>query len=164
MWLPKPRTTYLLLFICIVGLMSYGLYSQYVNGLEPCPLCMTQRFFYCLMGVLALLAWLQHPKVWGNRVYAGLISLSGVGGIASAGRQVWLQHLPAEQVPACGPSLSYMFDVLPWQQTLQALLTGDGNCAEVVWQWWGLSMGEWSLLWFIALTGVAVWQGWRKVF
>ena len=77
------------------------------------------------------------------------MALAASGGITSAGRQVWLQHLPPEQVPACGPSLEYMLESFPFSETLKRLVMGDGNCAEVVWSFLGLSMGEWSLLWFI---------------
>ena len=156
MTLFTARNSYIFLLVCVVGLMGYGLYSQYVDGLQPCPLCMTQRFFYCLIGLWALLALLQRPGAIGRKVYAVLLSLSALGGIASAGRQVWLQHLPPEQVPACGPDLAYMLDVLPFNEVLIALIAGDGNCAEIDWQFLGLSMAEWSLLWFIVLLLVSI--------
>ncbi len=147
-----------IIVITVIGMMAYGLYTQYVDGLEPCPLCMTQRFFYCLIGGFALLGLLHNPAATGNKIYAVLMALAAVGGISSAGRQVWLQHLPPEQVPACGPSLEYMLQAFPFTETLKTLMMGDGNCAEVVWSFIGLSMGEWSLLFFIAFFAGAVWH------
>lgn len=159
MKLPSPAQTNSLIITSIVGLMAYALYTQYYLYLEPCPLCMTQRFFYLLIGLLAALA-LIHRK--GHKIYSSLATLSALGGVAAAGRQVWLQHLPPEQVPACGPSLQYMLETFPIGQTLRTMITGDGNCAEVVWTFVGFSMGEWSLLWFIFFTLVCFWQLLRK--
>ncbi len=162
MSIPNSRQTSLLITLSIVGLMGYGLYSQYYLYLEPCPLCMTQRFFYCLIGAIALIAAISNPTGLGRRLYGVLLALAAAGGIAAAGRQVWLQHLPPEQVPACGPSLEYMLETLPFSETLRALVMGDGNCAEVVWSFLGFSMGEWSLAWFLGFAGLAVWQGLRR--
>lgn len=157
----SPARVYALMLISIIGLMGYGLYSQYVDGLEPCPLCMTQRVFFCLIGALALLALLQSPAALGQRVYAVLLALAAAGGIAAAGRQVWLQHLPPELVPACGPSLQYMLETFPFSESLKMLLLGDGNCAEVDWQFLGFSMAEWALAWFVGFLLSAGWLWWR---
>ncbi|MEE8057919.1 MAG: disulfide bond formation protein B [Pseudomonadales bacterium] len=155
MILPTSRQTNLLMVSSTIGLMAYGLYTQYYEFLEPCPLCMTQRLFYILLGSLAFIA-LFHQR--GQKIYAGLAGLSAIGGAATAGRQVWLEHLPPEQVPACGPSLEYMLETFPLSETLRTLITGDGNCAEVVWTFLGFSMAEWSLLCFVGYIGLCLWQ------
>ena len=139
--------------IFIAVCFSVALYTQYVGGLNPCPLCMTQRVFYLSTAAIALLAAVHNRAV---RVYAGLCAVSALAGAAIAGRQVWLQHLPPEAVPACGPSLEYMLQTLPFSDVLTHMLKGDGNCAIVDWRLWGLSMAEWSLLCFTALFGVSV--------
>ena len=158
--LPTRQHTYLLILLSTIGLMGYALYTQYYEYLEPCPLCMTQRLFYILIGVFALLA-LLHAR--GRAIYSVLGLFSAMAGAGFAGRQVWLQHLPPEQVPACGPSLEYMLETFPLSQTLKALLSGDGNCAEVVWTFLGLSMGEWSLICFLGFIAVWLWQLLRRV-
>lgn len=160
---PSVRTGFALIAAITLALLGYALYTEYFQGLQPCPLCVTQRGFYVLVGVLALAAALQHPGRTGRAVYGGLIALAAAGGAAVAGRQVWLQHLPADQVPACGPSLDYMLDTFPLMETLQVMLRGDGNCAEVVWRFLGLSMPEWSLLWFLALAVAGVGQALRRI-
>lgn len=162
MILPSPKQTYLLILLSVVGLMGYGLYSQYITGLEPCPLCMTQRIFYCLVGGFAFIALLHKPQALGNKIYSALIVLSAALGAGAAGRQVWLQHLPADKVPACGPSLEYMLDTFPFSEALKMLIMGDGNCAEVLWTFLGLSMAEWSLLCFIGFIFAGLWQLLRK--
>ena len=105
-----PRLINILLLACVIGLMGYGLYTQYVEGLIPCPLCMTQRIFYCLFGFFAFLGALHLARY---KIYAAFMLISAGGGVAAAGRQVWLQHLPPELVPACGPSLEYMLETFP---------------------------------------------------
>lgn len=159
MRLPNSTQTNMLTAGSAIGLMGYALYTQYYQYLEPCPLCITQRLFYSLIILFALIA-VVHRR--GHKVYAALTGLSALAGAATAGRQVWLQHLPPEQVPACGPNLQYMLETFPLGQTLRTLITGDGNCAEVVWSFLGFSMGEWSLLCFVAFTAISVWQLVRK--
>jgi protein dithiol:quinone oxidoreductase len=82
-------------------------------------------------------------------------------GAAVAGRQVWLQHLPPDQVPECGPGLEYMLEVYPLGETLAKILKGTGDCAEVDWTFLGLSIAEWALISFIVLTAVSVLQLWK---
>jgi len=133
-------------------------YLDGVLGLEPCPLCMTQRVFVLGCGLFTLLAAIHGPGPTGRRIYAAVAGLFAVGGGAVAARHVWLQHLPPDQVPACGPSLEYMLDVLPFSETLELVLMGDGNCAEVVWTFMGLSIPEQALLLFSALFAANLWQ------
>ena len=146
----SPRLVFFgLSLTALVAMLFARIYLQEILGLDPCPLCMTQRVFVVLWGGIALLAALHNPAITGRRIYAALCSLAAIGGGAVAVRHVWLQHLPPDQVPACGPSLEYMLESFPFSETLKRLVMGDGNCAEVVWSFLGLSMGEWSLLWFI---------------
>ena len=159
MTLPTIRQTFALILVCVIGLMGYALYTQYYDHLEPCPLCVTQRFFYILIGVFALIGLLHTP---GRRVYAGLLALAATGGAGTAGRQVWIQHLPADRVPSCGPSLEYMLDTFPFSEALKMLFLGDGNCAKIDWVFLGFSMAEWSLLWFIALLLTGLYQMLRR--
>ena len=147
----KPWQLWLSLFVICAGLLSYALYTEHFLYLVPCALCMTQRFFYLLAGLLGLFAAIHRPRHVIAQCYNGLIMLSLGLGAATAGRQVWLQHLPEDQVPACGPSLGYMLETLPIAETFKTLMMGDGNCAEVQWTFLGLSMPTWSLIAFIGL-------------
>ena len=69
---------------------------------------------------------------------------------------MYLQHLPPDQVPACGPDLFYMVENLPVARTLTLLFRGSGQCAEVKWRFLGLSIAEWSLVWFVLFAVLAV--------
>lgn len=138
-------------------LLGYGYYLQYVQGLDPCPLCLVQRaFYYAVLGTL-LVASIHAPKRTGAAVYGGFAALFAAGGLAAAGRQVWLQHLPPDKVPQCGPDLYYMLDNFPLSKTLRTLVAGTGECAVVDWTFLGLSIAEWSAAWFAALFCYAIW-------
>ena len=142
--------------IC-AALLGYGFYLQYVQGLEPCPLCMVQRGFFMFVMALFAVAALHGPQRVGTWIYAVLIVLFASGGAAAASRQVWLQHLPADKVPQCGPDLFFMLENMPLSRTLQKLIQGSGECAKVDWTFLGLSIAGWSLVWFTVLAAYALW-------
>jgi disulfide bond formation protein DsbB len=134
------------------ALLGFGYYLQYAKGLEPCPLCMVQRgFFYALMAIF-LAGAIHAPRRAGTVVYSSFALLFALGGAATASRQVWLQHLPKDKVPACGPDLFFMLENLPLSRTLEKLFYGSGECAAVDWTFLGLSIAGWSLVWFSALA------------
>ena len=116
-----------------------------------------QRAFYYAFGAVFLLAALHGPGRAGQIVYSLLGLLFALGGAGVAARHVWLQHLPPDQVPACGPDLFFMLENFPLGRTLQKLFTGSGQCAEVKWRFLGLSIPEWSLVCFSALALYALW-------
>ena len=144
------------------ALLASGYYLQYFEGQDPCPLCLLQRgFYYAILIVLAAGA-LHGPGRKGAIAYAIGALVFAAGGIATAVRHVWLQHLPPDQVPACGPDLFYMMGNLPLGRTVQLLLRGSGQCAEVHWRFLGLSIAEWSLAWFLALAALALYLALRR--
>ena len=162
MTLPSTQRLNLLLVLLCIAAMVMVYYLDGVLGLEPCPLCVTQRIFLLLSGLACLGALLHNPSRTGLRCYAFAAALSALAGAGFAGRHVWLQHLPADQVPACGPGLGYMLETLPLGETLKLLLRGDGQCAEVLWTLFGLSIPEQSLLLFSGLAVANVFQLVRK--
>lgn len=143
------RFAWMFALLAIIALLAYGYYLQFVEYLDPCPLCITQRFFYYGIAIVALVGIFTHRSWRAQRIVALLASAFAMGGIVTAGRQVWLQHLPKDQVPECGPGLQYWLENMPFLRTLELLFKGDGNCAEVQWQFLGFSIGEWSLAWFV---------------
>lgn len=148
--------------VCAALIAVAILYFQNYLGLEPCYLCMTQRVFVIAVGVIFLAAGLHNPAATGQKIYAGLATLTALGGSFFSIKQLWLQGLPEDQVPACGPPVDYLFDAFSVSEAISMLLRGDGNCAEVQWQLLGLSMPGWVLVSFIALAGVGLLQLLRK--
>ncbi|MFK8066802.1 MAG: disulfide bond formation protein B [Gammaproteobacteria bacterium] len=142
---------FLLIFLACTGLMGFGFYLQYVKELEPCVLCMIQRLFFVMLGTTALLAFLHNPGRTGTRIYAILTSLFSAFGAGIAGRQIWLQHLPADKVPECGPDLFFMLEVYPLTEALMTALKGTGDCAKVAWTFLGFSIPEWAIVIFIGI-------------
>ena len=143
-------------------LLAFGYFLQYVKGLQPCPLCLLQRGFFYAVLTTFLLAAVHGPKGKGGIAYGVLGALFAAGGAGFATRQVWLQHLPADKVPQCGPDLFFMLENFPLSQTLKKLVTGTGECAVVDWTFLGLSIAEWSLGCFVALALYAAWLAWRS--
>lgn len=162
MTIPSPRIINTLIFFGCLGLMAIALFFEHVVGLEPCYLCVLQRVMVISIGVLALLAVLHNPAVLGIKIYAALSTLSALGGGLVSIRQLWLQSLPADQVPACGPSIDYMLDVFPILEVLEMLIKGDGSCAEVLWSLFGISMPGWVLVAFTGLLVISLFQVFRS--
>ena len=137
-------------------------YFQNYLGLEPCYLCITQRVFVIAVAVICAIAALHNPGQKGQRTYAGLsIGTAALGGYSS-GKQLWLQSLPEDQVPACGTPVDYLFDSFSASEAISMLLRGDGNCAEVQWQLLGLSMPAWVMLAFVGFAAAGLVQFLRK--
>lgn len=154
-----PRQVFIALALLAgASLLVAKVFMQEVLGLAPCPLCMTQRVFVGATGLSALVAAVHNCDGLGRRIYAGFCILFSVTGGFFAGRHVWLQYLPPEEVPACGPSLEYMLETLPFSETLSILMMGDGNCAERMWTFLGLSIPEQTLALFVLMTLLGLWQ------
>jgi disulfide bond formation protein DsbB len=152
----SSRSWFALSAAACAGLLGFGYYLQFAQGLEPCPLCVLQRLAFLTFGLIALLGALLGPGALGTRLLAGLGLLAALAGAGVAGRQVWLQSLPADQVPACGPGLDYMVQNFPLGKTLAMVLRGSGECAENAWHFLGLGIAAWALVWFALLAGLSV--------
>jgi len=143
-----------LFLVCLAALGFAWLWLERTLGLEPCPLCLFDRIALGVAGLVCLAAAVHAPRrVSVRRLYAGLATLLFAGGIAIGGRHVWLQQLPAEEVPACGPDLAYMFDVFPLLEALDMVLSGSGSCAEIDAAFLGINLAQWTLGLFVVLTG-----------
>ena len=150
------RLGYALGLVVCCTLLAFALYLQYVEHQDPCPLCILQRVAFIAMMIVFLVAAVHDPARRGAIAYSAVLVLIAGVGAAIAGRQVWLQHLPANQVPACGPGLEYMLERFPLAQALQRILAGSGECAESGWMFFGLTIAGWSLVWFVILGVFAV--------
>ena len=139
-------------------LLGVGYYLQFADGLEPCPMCIFQRVCYIVITVLALVATAHGPGRVGQRVYSALLAVPAGAGLGVAARQTWLQHLPADQVPECGPGLSFMLEMYAPFEVLKRTLRGTGDCAKVDWTFLGLSIAEWSAICFSSLLVLLIIQ------
>jgi disulfide bond formation protein DsbB len=142
-----------LLALGCAGLLGFGMYLQHVVGLEPCPMCIVQRYAMTLIGILALLGWVWRSML-GHRVLAVLSVLLALGGAFVAARQTWLQWYPPE-VASCGRDFYGMIESFPLQRAIPLIFRGSGDCSAVDWTFLGGSIANWS---FVAFVGMALWM------
>lgn len=147
-----PRHAFLSIWVGCIVLIAIALFMQYQMELIPCALCMTQRVFIIAVGVVALLAWLHRSSSGRPYAIAGMVFAIIGGGFST--RHLWLQSLPEDLAPACGPTLGYLLETVPFVEALTVLLQGDGNCAETVWSLLGLTIPGWTLVAFVGLLGI----------
>jgi len=140
--MPSPRIVFALTAVACAGLLGFGYYLEFHDGLEPCPMCIFQRLCFMAIVVVASLGVVHGPLRVGAVVYSALIALGAAVGATIAARQVWLQHLPEDQIPECGPGLEYMLEMYPVADVIRRALD---------WTFLGLSIAEWSLACFALL-------------
>ena len=149
----SARIAYTALAVVSLGLIGVALLLQHVVGLDPCPLCIFQRIAYFALALFALIAaWLSPRTV--SRWFGALVLLSALAGIGIAGRHVWLQVNP--QGMSCGPGLAAMLDNFPLTDVLPKVFRGSGDCSESAWTLLGLTIADWSLIWFVILSAAAI--------
>ena len=147
---------YRILNVTIVSLVIASLlfalyYLEGVLFLEPCPLCMVDRAILVTIAIISFIAFIHNHNGVMRWIYTSVAGLFGAIGIAVAARHIWLQGLPPDQVPECGPDLSYMLEVFPLGDVIKRIFTGSGQCAEVSWTFLGMTIPQQTLLLFMVL-------------
>ena len=151
-----PRRVLALVAVVCVALVAFGLYLQHVVGLEPCPMCIVQRYALVLVAVVAaLFAFAKSRAAW---IAGGvlIVLLSGFGAFVAA-RQSWLQWYPPE-IASCGRDLYGMIETFPLKRAIPMIFKGGGDCTKVDWTFLGGSIANWSFVWFclFALVGLTL--------
>ncbi|MDG2107057.1 MAG: disulfide bond formation protein B [Woeseiaceae bacterium] len=158
---PSKRNINLIGAASCVGMLAFALYSQHVLLLDPCPLCILQRIAVIALGMTFLVAAIHGPQKVASYAYAALSVLLASLGAAIAGWHMHLQNLPADEIPSCGPGLGYMLENFPLVDALNMVFKGSGECAEVSWQFLGLTMPAWVFVTMVCLAVVASWNNLR---
>lgn len=158
----SSRSLFLMGFLLCAAMLAIAGYFQFIEHLEPCPLCILQRVFILLVGFILLLAVLHNPGIFGTRIYAFIAGSLALIGAGISARHVWLQNLPEDQVPSCGPGLNFILDNFPVSKAIEMVMRGSGECAEVLWSFMGLSIPGWTFVAFIFLAILAFSQMFRK--
>ncbi len=151
----NPRWIFAAVFLACVCLVAFGLYLQHAKGLEPCPMCILQRYAFVAIAAIALAAAVHGPGRAGRIAYGGSLSIAAVTGGAIAGRHVYLEHNPPDLYD-CGADLGYMLESFPLADLLPMIFRGTGDCTKVPWRFLGLSIAEWALIWFAIFLVAAV--------
>ena len=146
-----PRRAFALITLACVGMLAFGMYLQHVVGLEPCPMCIVQRYALILVAVFTALAALSSRR--GVQVAGGALALlAALGGAYTAAQQSWLQWYPPEVV-SCGRDFYGMIETFPLKRALPMIFRGGGDCSQIDWTFLGLSIANWS---FLAFAGFAL--------
>jgi protein dithiol:quinone oxidoreductase len=149
MLLDRPRPVLGAICLACIALLVFGLYLQHGVGLEPCPMCIVQRYALVLVALVAALGgWARLP--WAQRLAAALAAALAVGGAFVAARQSWLQWYPPETY-SCGRDFYGMIETFPLKRAIPMIFRGSGDCTKVDWTFLGLSIANWSFLAFVAL-------------
>ena len=141
-----------LVVVCIgcFALLAYGMYLQHVVGLEPCPMCIVQRYALVLVAILAGLTATTGRK--GLQIGGAVLMLLAAGfGAFTAARQSWLQWYPPE-VASCGRDFYGMIETFPLQRAIPMIFKGSGDCTKIDWTFLGLSIANWSFLCFVGIA------------
>lgn len=145
-----PRRAFGLICLACVLMLAFGLYLQHVVGLEPCPMCIVQRYALVLVALFTGLAGVLRNV--GLRVVGGVLALlAALGGAYTAASQSWLQWYPPEVV-SCGRDLYGMIETFPLKRALPMIFRGGGDCSKVDWSLFGLTLANWSFIAFVVLS------------
>lgn len=155
------------LITCIAAMAFAVGYLQNHLELDPCPLCVLTRIVVMSMAVVFFIALIHNPGQLGQRIYGGINLLIGLTGFAIQLRHIWLQSLPPDEVPACGPGLEFLLQTQPVFGALRQVLQGSGDCAEIDWMFLGMTIPMQTALLFIfllLLVGIQLKKRQRKLF
>jgi disulfide bond formation protein DsbB len=149
-----PRRVLGAVALACVALLAFGLYLQHVVGLEPCPMCIVQRYALVLVALLAGVGAAASGRLMQLAMSFAMLLFSGFGACVAA-RQSWLQWYPPE-IASCGRDFYGMIETFPLQRAIPMIFRGSGDCTQVDWTFLGLSIANWSFLWFVFFALVAV--------
>jgi len=157
------RTAFGVAAVLTAGLIAFALYKQHVDGLEPCPLCIFQRFAFFAFLIVCVFAAIHAPAGrLGRGIYATLALVAAATGAGFAIRHLYLQTQPPDPLASCAPSLEYMWQSLPIASLLDKVFSGSADCTKVDWTYLGLSMPAWTLVWFSAFAVGVLYFGYRR--
>jgi disulfide bond formation protein DsbB len=156
-----PRRIFLSIFLICASLLGFGLYLQHALGLEPCPMCILQRYAFILTGTVALIAALHNPLALGRRIYSLVVAFFALLGAGVATRHVWLEHNPPKLFD-CGADLGFLLESFTLTEAFPMIFRGTGDCTKVPWRFLGLSIAEWALIWFLVFAAAGLVLALRK--
>ncbi|MFT4179295.1 MAG: disulfide bond formation protein B [Thermomonas sp.] len=156
------RNQFLLGFVICASLLGYAFYVQFRLGIQPCPFCIFQRIGFAALGIVFLLGGLHAPRSTGARKAWSLLALVAAAfGASYSGRHAWVQLHPPE-LPTCSPNWNFMVEQHSWLGAARKVLQATGDCSNIDWQFLGLSMPMWCLIWFVALGLGALYAGFKR--
>ena len=150
------RPGYLIGFAMSIGLVGLALWIQTAYNLEPCPLCISQRIIFMMLGMLFFVAAFIKPDTIVSKILTLLQVVASLGGASVAIRHWWLQAHRGEIIADCGVGFDYMFDNFPLQKAFKLIFRGTGDCAAIDWTFLGLTLPQLGLIAFISFGLLAI--------
>lgn len=151
----SPRRVFALIAAVCAALLAFGLYLQHAQGLQPCPMCIVQRYTLVLVLVLCAVAAMCSARLLRVLLCAAALLCSGFGAFV-AGQQSWLQWFPPE-FASCGRDFYGLIENYPLSRAIPMIFRGSGDCTAVDWKFLGATIANWSFLWFVFLAVVLLW-------
>ena len=137
------------LFLPILSIL-FVLYLQFFKDVNPCSLCLLQRwgmylsiFFICLSLFFNFI-----KKIKSSIFFLTLSVLSNIFSLIISIRNVWLQTLPEDKIPACGLDIESLLKIVSPLTALKKTFIGSGDCAQKSWVFLGQSLAVWALIFF----------------
>jgi protein dithiol:quinone oxidoreductase len=149
-FLDQPRRLLTLICAACVAMLAFGLYLQHGVGLEPCPMCIVQRYALVLVALAAGVTAFAQRKGW-LLAGAGLMAVVSSLGAFVAARQSFLQWYPPQEA-SCGRDLYGMIETFPLKRAIPMIFKGSGDCTKIDWTFLGLSIANWSFVCFVAIA------------
>lgn len=158
----RPRAVLAAVAGLCISLLAFGMYLQHVVGLEPCPMCIVQRYAMVLVALVALLgaAW-PSQRLGAGIAAAGVVLLAGAGAFVAA-RQSFLQWYPPQEA-SCGRDFYGMIETFPLQRVVPMIFKGSGDCSAIDWTFLTLTIANWSFLNFCLVGAVGLGLVWRTL-
>ena len=150
----SPQRWMLLIALSGLGMLVFGLYLQHVVGLNPCPMCIVQRYALIGLVMLALIGW--RVQGWALAATGLLMTLAAGCGAITAARQSWLQWYPPEVVN-CGRDFYGMVENFPLNRAIPMIFKGSGDCSKIDWTFLGGSIANWSFVCFVLFGLLGLW-------
>jgi len=153
----STRPFFAAIFVACAGLLAFAIYLQEQVGLDPCPMCILQRYAFTAIGIVALVAAIHGPRGAALKAYGSLLILLALAGGGVAMRQSYIQHFPPVTSSCTGTDLEFLVNSFPISQALPKIFSGSADCAAVHWRLLGLSIAEWALVWFAFFAVASAW-------
>jgi disulfide bond formation protein DsbB len=149
-----PRRVLALVALACLAMLAFGLYLQHVVGLEPCPMCIVQRYALLLVALVAGVTAIAKSR---SLLMAGsgvMVLLAGFGAFVAA-RQSFLQWYPPE-IASCGRDFYGMIETFPLKRVIPMIFKGSGDCTKIDWTFLGGSIANWSFVCFVVIALVGL--------
>ena len=154
--LAKKTSCLAAIFLVCLLLLAISYFVEIALSVKPCLLCLLQRYTFIIIAVVALAALLQRAKSWWLYIYAFILTLFNIIGVGLAARQLYLQALPKSLHGACLPDMNYLMHAVGFFRALKMMVVGSSDCSLVHWQFLGLSMAGWAIIWFVILGCISI--------